>query len=213
MSTLSTKPDPSPSASPVSASYPTMRRGSYFEEGSFISTSSAGSGSGNDSFSHGQTFDGMTPSPSPPSGGMHYVSGHTVGYHPSAMHADRPGFGGHPNPNQFYLPPPQSGYPQSGGHHVPSTGHHPLAPARLDPVVPFPSRLSPLVSPSSPVSNSPLSAGLSSAGLSSASYERDKRHDREAEHIMMAAQSSLGPEHTYRMGKQAGYMAREPAPF
>nr|VWO99746.1 B-type cyclin 2 [Ganoderma boninense] len=215
MSTLSTKPDPSPSASPVSASYPTMRRGSYFEEGSFISTSSAGSGSGNDSFSHGPTFDGMTPSPSPPSGGMHYVPGHAMSY-PSAMQADRPGFGGQPNPGQFYLPPPQSGYPQSGAHHVPSNGHHPhphpLAPARLDPVVPFPSRLSPLVSPSSPISNSPLSAGLSSSGLSSASYERDKRRDRETEqHLLMAAQSPLGPEHTYRMGKQ--YMAREAAPF
>ncbi|TBU63084.1 hypothetical protein BD310DRAFT_945502 [Dichomitus squalens] len=211
MSTLSTstKPDPSPSASPVSASYPSMRRGSFFEEGSFLSTSSAGSGSGNDSFSHGPPFDGMTPSPSPPSGGMHYVPGHSMGYNPSPMPVDRHGFGGHPNPNQYYsLPPPQSGFPQQpAAHHLPSNGHHPLPPARLEPVMPYSNRLSPLMSPASPVSNSPLSAGLSAA-----SYERDKRYEREADHFAMG-QPPLGPEHSYRMGKQTGYMARESGPY
>ena len=203
MSTLSTKPDPSPSASPVSASYPTMRRGSYFEEGSFLSTSSAGSGSGNDSFSHAPSFEGLTPSPSPPSGGMHYAAGQSVNYNPSMQAEGRPSFGGHPNP-YYALAPSQSSLPQSGLPHL-SNNAHGLPPVRLDPIVPFPSRLSPLMSPSSPASNSPLSAGLSAA-----SYERDKRHEREPEHLML--QAPLGPEQSYRMGKPPGYMTRD-APF
>ncbi|KAI0635659.1 hypothetical protein C8Q77DRAFT_1216264 [Trametes polyzona] len=100
MSTLSqsVKAEPSPSASPISASYPGMRRGSYFEDSSFVSTSSAGSGSGNDSFSHGAAFEGMTtPSPSPPSGGMHYVSGQSVNYN-TPMQAERQqNYGAHTN--------------------------------------------------------------------------------------------------------------------
>lgn len=206
MSTLSTsvKPDPSPSASPVSASYPSMRRGSYFEESSFLSTSSAGSGSGNDSFSHGAGFDGMTPSPSPPSGGMHYHSSQSGNYSQAMQAEGRPSFGGHPNP-YYALPPPQSSsLAQSGVPHMSNNGHS-LPPARLDPIAPFTSRFSPLVSPSSPASNSPLSAGLSSA-----SYERDKRHDREPDHLML--QGTLGPEQAYRMGKPPGYMSRD-APF
>ncbi|KAI0671612.1 hypothetical protein C8Q78DRAFT_1069248 [Trametes maxima] len=96
MSTLSVKPEPSPSASPVSASYPSMRRGSYYEEGSFLSTSSAGSGSGNDSFAHGAVFEGIsTPSPSPPSGGMHYVPGQSVNYNPPMQAERQQNYGGH----------------------------------------------------------------------------------------------------------------------
>ena len=79
--------------------------------------------------------------------------------------------------------------------------------APLEPIMPFSSRLSPLMSPSSPVSNSPLSAGLSAA-----SYERDRRYEREADHFNMG-QPSLAPEHSYRMGKQTGYMSRDPGPF
>ena len=111
MSTLSVKPEPSPSASPVSASYPGMRRGSYFEEGSFLSTSSAGSGSGNDSFSHAAAFDGMTtPSPSPPSGGMQYGSGQTVNYNQPMQAERQQNYGG-----QFYaLPSPSQGMLQGG---------------------------------------------------------------------------------------------------
>ena len=203
MSTLSVKPEPSPSASPVSASYPTMRRGSYFEEGSFLSTSSAGSGSGNDSFSHGASFEGMTPSPSPPSGGLHYVPGQSVNYNPHMPGQGRPGFGGHPN-DYYSLPPAPhaSGLAQSGVQHVSPNGH-PLPPSRLDPIVPFPSRLPHLDSPSSPVANSPLSAGLSAA-----SYEREKRHEREADHLMMGAPL----EQPYRMGKPPAYLARD-GPF
>ncbi|EIW57305.1 uncharacterized protein TRAVEDRAFT_59041 [Trametes versicolor FP-101664 SS1] len=104
MSTLSVKPEPSPSASPVSASYPTMRRGSYFEDGAFLSTSPAGSGSGNDSFSHNGTFEGMaTPSPSPPSGGMHYVPGQNVNYNPPMQAERQQNYG-----SQFYSLPPRS---------------------------------------------------------------------------------------------------------
>ena len=148
---------------------------------------------------------------------IHYVPGPNVGYNPSPMQVDRLGLGGHPNPSQFFLPPPQSGYPQSSTRQLPSNGHHPrphsLAPVRQDSVGPFLSRLSLLVSPSSPVSNPLLSAGLSSAMLSSASYERDKRRDREAEqHLVMAAQSPLGLEQ-YHMRKQASYMTCEAAPF
>ena len=85
-----------------------------------------------------------------------------------------------------------------------SSNRHAL-PTRLDPVGPFAQRMSPLVSPSSPASNSPLSAGLSAA-----SYERDKRHEREPDHLML--QAPLGPEQSFRMGKPSGYMARD-APF
>ncbi|RDX42123.1 hypothetical protein OH76DRAFT_1363283 [Lentinus brumalis] len=198
MSTLSVKPEPSPSASPISASYPTMRRGSYFEEGSFLSTSSAGSASGNDSFSHGASFEGMTPSPSPPSGGMHYVPGQSVNYNPS-MSQSRASFGGHPN-DYYSLSAPQPGsLAQSGVQHVQPNGHPPPH-SRLDPIVPFPNRLSHLDSPSSPAANSPLSAGFSAA-----SYEREKRHEREPDHLMMGAPL----EQSYRMVKPPAYMARD----
>ncbi|KAH9945242.1 uncharacterized protein BXZ73DRAFT_38854 [Epithele typhae] len=212
MSTLSSKADPSPSASPVSASYPGMRRGSFFEEGSFLSTSSAGSGSGNDSFSHAPSFEGsgMTPSPSPPSAGLHYAQNQSVNY-PSSMATDpRAGsYGGHPSANQYYhLPgPPSHHLAQSAPHpHVSAHGHsgHHMPPARLDTLMSFHHRLSPMVSPSSPASNSPLSAGLTAA-----SYERDKRHERDQDHLLMA-QASLGHEQAYRMGK--AYLPHD-APF
>ncbi|KAI0368748.1 hypothetical protein BV20DRAFT_980514 [Pilatotrama ljubarskyi] len=205
MSTLSVKPAPSPSASPVSASYPGMRRGSYFEDSSFLSTSSAGSGSGNDSFSHGAAFEGMsTPSPSPPSGGMHYVPGQPVNYNPPMQAERQQNYGGHAN--QFYsLPPPSQGMQQPGVQHPAGNGHSSVPPSRLDTIVPFPNRLSPLVSPSSPASNSPLSAGLS------ASYERDKRQEREQHEQLMMSQQ-LGPDHPYRMQQQKppSYMGRDP---
>ncbi|KAI0749586.1 hypothetical protein C8Q80DRAFT_1101876 [Daedaleopsis nitida] len=202
MSTLSTKTEPSPSsASPVSASFP-IRRGSYFEDSSFLSTSSAGSGSGNDSFSHGTGFDGMTPSPSPPSGGMHYVPSQSTSYNPPLQAEGRSPFGG-PS-NQYYsLPPVQSSLAQAGV--SPFTSNRHALPTRLDPVGPFPQRMSPMMSPSSPVSNSPMSAGLSAA-----SYERDKRQERESEHLML--QAPLGPEQSYRMDRSSGYMTRD-APF
>ncbi|KAI0768048.1 hypothetical protein BD413DRAFT_566287 [Trametes elegans] len=200
MSTLSVKPEPSPSASPVSASYPGMRRGSYFEEGSFLSTSSAGSGSGNDSFSHGTAFEGMsTPSPSPPSGGMHYVSGQSVNYNPPLQAERQQNYAGHTG--QFYAMPPSSqAMQQPGMQHVGVNGHSSVSGSRMDPIMPFPNRL---VSPSSPASNSPLSAGLS------ASYEREKRHDRESQEQLMMSQQQLGPEHSYRMQKPPSYMGRD----
>ncbi|KAI0330225.1 hypothetical protein GY45DRAFT_1323948 [Cubamyces sp. BRFM 1775] len=204
MSTLSVKPEPSPSASPVSASYPGMRRGSYFEEGSFLSTSSAGSGSGNDSFSHAAAFDGMTtPSPSPPSGGMQYPPGQAVNYNQPMQAERQQTYGG-----QFYaLPSPSQGMQQPGMQHVAGNGHSSVPSSRLDPIVPFPNRLSPLVPPSSPATNSPLSASLT------ASYERDKRHEREQQEHLMMSQQHLGPDPSYRMQqKPPSYMNRD-GPF
>ncbi|OSD06313.1 hypothetical protein PYCCODRAFT_1383241 [Trametes coccinea BRFM310] len=204
MSTLSMKPEPSPTASPVSASYPTMRRSSYFDDASFLSTSSAGSGSGNDSFSHAATFDHIgTPSPSPPSGGMQYVPGQSVNYNQPMQAERQQNYGQHAG--QFYsLPPPSQGMQQPGMHHVAGNGHQSIPPSRLDPIVPFPNRLSPLVSPSTPSANSPLSASIS------ASYERDKRHEREQQEQLMMSQQQLGPEHSYRMQQQKppSYMDR-----
>lgn len=199
MSTLSVKPEPSPSASPVSASYPTMRRGSYFEDGAFLSTSPAGSGSGNDSFSHSGTFEGMaTPSPSPPSGGMHYVPGQNVNYNPPMQAERQQNYG-----SQFYsLPPSQQAMQQQSMQHLAGNGQPSGPPSRLEPVVPFPNRLEPLMSPSSPTMNSPMSAGLS------ASYERDKRHEREQHEQLMMSQQ-LGPEHSYRMQKPPSYLGRD----
>lgn len=195
MSTLSVKPEPSPSASPVSASYPTMRRGSYFEDGAFLSTSPAGSGSGNDSFSHNGTFEGMaTPSPSPPSGGMHYVPGQNVNYNPPMQAERQQNYG-----SQFYsLPPSQPAMQQQSMQHLAGNGQPSGPPSRLE----FPNRLEPLMSPSSPTMNSPMSAGLS------ASYERDKRHEREQHEQLMMSQQ-LGPEHSYRMQKPPSYLGRD----
>ncbi|KAH9850255.1 hypothetical protein C2E23DRAFT_735327 [Lenzites betulinus] len=216
MSTLSVKAEPSPSASPVSASYPGLRRGSYFEDSAFLSTSSAGSGSGNDSFSHNPPFDALaTPSPSPPSGGMHYP-GQPVNYNQPMQAERQQNYAGHAG--QFYsLPPPPQGMhqqPPPGMHHVPGGAHgHGHGPSRLDTIVgPFPSRLSPLMSPSSPVGTVPMSA----------SYEREKHHEREhheqqqqqqqqQQQLMMSQQ--LGPEAAYRMqGKPPSYMGRD-APY
>ena len=64
-----------------------------------------------------------------------------------------------------------------------------------------------MMSPSSPSSNSPLATGLSGA-----SYERDRRHEREADHLLHMAQTPLSQEQAYRMGKTPGYMPRD-APF
>ncbi|KAI0822467.1 hypothetical protein BC628DRAFT_1327012 [Trametes gibbosa] len=202
MSTLSVKAEPSPSASPVSASYPGIRRGSYFDDGSFLSTSSAGSGSGNDSFSHNHAFEGIgTPSPSPPSGGMHYAPGQAVNYNPPMQAERQQNYAGHAG--QFYtLPPPPQGMQQPGMHHVTGNGHSSV-PSRLDTIVPFPSRLSPLVSPSSPASNTPMSAGLS------ASYEREKHHEREQHEQLMMSQQ-MGPEASFRIQqKPSTYLGRD----
>ena len=203
MSTLPSKPEPSPSASPVSASYPTMRRENYYEEGPFLSTSPAGSGSGNDGFSHPPGYDGMTPSPPPPSSGMHYQP---VNYNQPLPSDARSAYGGHPSASQFYsLAPSHHGLTQPTAHQLPTNGHG-VQPTRLDTFVAYHSRLSPMMSPASPASNPPLSAGLSGA-----SYEREKRHERDTDHLMMA-QVPLGPEQAYRMGKPPGYMTRD-GPF
>lgn len=181
-----------------------MRRGSYFEDASFLSTSSAGSGPGNDVFTHAPSgYDG-TPSPPPPSAGMHYAQNQPVGYSQSMASEARSGYGGHPAPNQFYLPPHHHGLAPSA-HPVPSNGHgHDIQPARLDTINALRHRPPPMLSPSSPVSNSPLSAGLPGA----ASYERDKRYERDADHLYLA-QTPLGTEQAYRMGKAPSYMPRD----
>ena len=240
MSTLSTstKPDPSPSASPVSATYPSMRRGSIFEESPFLSTSPGGSGSGNDSFAHQPqhqhqppSYEGMTPSPSPPSAGLHYVQSQPVSYsQPGPLPCEaRSAYGGHPGASQFYSLPPAHHALAPSAHPMPANGHHAHAqahahahgaqPSRLDTLVTY-HRQSPMMSPASA---SPLSAGLSTTGAG-ASYERggggDKRHERgdaEAHQLLLAqaqahAQGPLAPEQAYRMGKTPGYMPRD-APF
>ncbi|CDO72464.1 hypothetical protein BN946_scf184980.g5, partial [Trametes cinnabarina] len=206
MSTLSMKPEPSPTASPVSASYPTMRRSSYFEDGSFLSTSSAGSGSGNDNFPHAAAFDPIgTPSPSPPSGGLHYVPGQSATYNQPMQAERQQHYGQHAA--QFYSLPPSQSMQQPGMQHVAGNGHQAMPPSRLDTIVPYPDRLSSLVSPSTPAGNSPLSASMS------ASYQHDKRLEQDQEQLMMS-QQHLGPEHSYRMQQQKhpSYMDRS-GPF
>ncbi|CCM04305.1 uncharacterized protein FIBRA_06476 [Fibroporia radiculosa] len=161
----------SPSGSPVPAPYSNIRRSSYYEDHSFASTSANGSGPAADLYPPHPAptgYGGISPSPSPPSGGMHYAP---YPHQPSSHHnqnphgENRPHYAAHGG--QFYsvpppAPPPQAMHPTSGHSHLP--GH------RLDPIVPYSSssRLSPGPSPTSPTAGSPLGGGLS------ASYERER---------------------------------------
>jgi len=172
----------SPSGSPIPGGYSNPRRGSYYDDPSFASTSSNGSpatGPGEmyppQSGHQGFNGNGNSPSPSPSSGGMHYMS---YPQQPSLQHQNshtdnRSHYAAHGG--QFYSVPPPAPPPQNM-HHM--SGHdHPHAP-RLEPIVPYSSsNMSPMVSPSSPVAGSP-----SSASLSIGSYERERSNrDRDRE--------------------------------
>ncbi|KAI0956052.1 hypothetical protein AcV7_006560 [Taiwanofungus camphoratus] len=175
-STMSIKSEHSPSTTPVNVPYSGIRRGSLYDDGSFVSTSSNGSPSNEMYSQHPNHANGATPSPSPPSGNMHYVpySQHSAHHHQNSQIDNRSHFGTHGN--TFYSVPPP--LPNQAMHHMTNNNHSHSSNAvpRLEPVMAFTNRLSPLVSPSSPASTSPLSASLSSA-----SFEREKHakdHDR-----------------------------------
>ncbi|OBZ72204.1 hypothetical protein A0H81_07797 [Grifola frondosa] len=181
LSAMSNKSEQSQSGSPVGIPYGNMRRGSYYDDAAFASNSPAGSVSGNEAYPHAHhpgngSFDGMTPSPSPPQGNMNYVpySQHAA-HHQNAQADGRSSFAGHAN--QFYsIPPPP--LPNGAMHHI---------------------RLSPVVSPSSPVSTSPLSGGLSAA-----SFERENKHDKDHERMILPPTSASAE--TRYVGK-SGFMA------
>ena len=185
---MSSRGDTSPSASPVSAPYAPLRRSSLYDDHSFVSGSSAGSPSGSELYPPppGHGFNGMTPSPSPPSGNMSYQYppqppplGHSQNDH-------RSHYGG-----TFYSVPPPPPLPPSALQHL-SHNNHGSGPPRLEPIVPYPSRVSPLVSPSSPTSDSPLSGN---GALSAASFERDRHDDKDRDRGFPATPVSADTRH------------------
>ncbi|KAH9936060.1 hypothetical protein B0H21DRAFT_758828 [Amylocystis lapponica] len=174
LSAMSSRSDASPSASPVSASYSSLRHGSLYDDNSFASTSSAGSPSATEMCPPhpGPGFNGLTPSPSPPSGNPAYhpysqPPSHTQ---PSSQNDHRSHFG------TFYSVPPPP--PPSVLHHM-SNNHSGSNIPRLEPIVPYASRIPTLASPSSPASDSPLSGSLSTA-----SFERE-RHDKDRDRVIL----------------------------
>lgn len=183
--------EPSPSGSPVPAPYSNVRRGSYYEDGSFPSTSNGSPGelypppprSGHPGFTG-------TPSPSPPNGGMHYPYPHPPPHHQNAD--GRSHYGAHGG--QFYSVPPPAP-PQQGLPHLAGHEH----PPRLEPVTPYsgPNQSSPGVSPTSPIGGSPMSGNLSIA-----SFERDRTH---REHEREGLQPTPVSAETRRSGR-SGYM-------
>ncbi|KAI0783580.1 hypothetical protein C8Q75DRAFT_725397 [Abortiporus biennis] len=192
----------SPSASPVTVPYSGLRRSSLYDDSSFMSTSSAGSASGNEPFPHHANFDGMTPSPSPPSGG----GGGPVGFLPYSYHPshhsstnDQRAGGAYTTTastggTSFYsIPPPN----QSHSLH----NHHQ---SRLDPILPYPgSRLSPILSPPSPAdSESPMSANFPN----SASFERE-RHDYARDTTRMGRGMVPTPDPLDVRSRHPGYLS------
>ncbi|KAF8656860.1 hypothetical protein AX16_002407 [Volvariella volvacea WC 439] len=153
---------PPTSASP---SYSTMRRS--YGDASFVSTSSTGSGSGNEMYPPPHTghhvLEHLTPSPSPPASSMNFVH-----YAP----------GGERQPystssSSFYsVPSPLSNPPVVPPQHQASPHTNQLPP--LGQLTSYADRLSPTFSSSSPVSHSP---GTSTHAP--ASFERERERDRE----------------------------------
>ncbi|KAL6302350.1 hypothetical protein BKA93DRAFT_736867 [Sparassis latifolia] len=174
-STMSDKPSASPSTSPIDVPFASVRRANLYDDSSFSSTASP-SGSEICSQHHG-SFNGMTPSPSPPSASMSYggYSHHHSAPSSQNSQADhRSHMGTH---NTFYSVPPP--LPNGAVHHMAGSSHSGPPIPRLEPLMSFPSRFSPMLSPSSPGSGSPLSAGLSAA-----SFEREK-HDKDHERTLL----------------------------
>ncbi|PCH42252.1 hypothetical protein WOLCODRAFT_120211 [Wolfiporia cocos MD-104 SS10] len=156
----------SPSGSPIPAGYSDVRRG-YYDEGSFASTSSTESAATatGDMYPPHPGFNNISPSPSPSSGGSHYIpyaqaGGPAQNPHGETRHYTTTG-------TAYYSVPPPAPPVQSA--HAASYAHAAQAPPRLEPIVPYSARVSPQVSPATPAPASP-----NSATISVASFEREK---------------------------------------
>jgi hypothetical protein len=141
-----------------------LRRGTY-DDASFMSSASAGTGTG-DTYA-GSAFEGnATPSPSPPTGNMNFV--HYNQHHPhrnsqNQQREDRQQF---PTHSSFYSPPlPLSNPPVFHGNH----GMQPSVP-RLENLPQYSDRVSPMMSSASPISHSPHT-------VAPASFERERNRD------------------------------------
>lgn len=172
MTTIVPKQEHSVPPSPISSSYPGYRRGMLYEDNFMPGNGPAGGEVYRHHSSH-TAFGGLTPSPSPPIGNMHYgpYSLHSVHNHQNQQADTRYHHGSH----TFYSVPPPP--PNAAMHHMSNNGHSGPA-SRLEPIIPVSSRFSPLLSPVSPTSESPVSTSLSAA-----SFEREKQRDRDNEHI------------------------------
>lgn len=165
---------PPTSASP---SYSSIRRS--FGDTSF-STSSPGSASGSDIYSHSNrhVLDNMTPSPSPPASTMNFVH-----YSPSGD--NRPPYTSHSN--AFYSAPSPLSHPPVS--HEQEQQHNTQLPPLGQLSSYGGSRHSPLVTSSSPISHSALTSTLPPA-----SYERERDRDRELPPTPLSAE----PRHSRR---------------
>ncbi|KAF8896286.1 hypothetical protein BD779DRAFT_1433228 [Infundibulicybe gibba] len=162
---ITKRESPTPPTS-ISPSYSAMRRN--YGDSSLVSTSSAGSGSGSDIYSHSghHVLEEMTPSPSPPATHMNFVH-----YSPGAD--NRPPYSN--NNGSFYsVPSPLSNPPVLHSQVHQHQHHHSNQLPRLGQIASYADRLSPMPSSASPVSHSPLASTALAA-----SFERDKDRDRE----------------------------------
>ncbi|THH02800.1 hypothetical protein EW026_g114 [Hermanssonia centrifuga] len=158
LTSMSTKSDHSPSVSPVNVPFNGVRRGSVYEDASFI-VGSAGSAASSEIYSTQPTqagLNGMTPSPSPPS--AHGGSFATYPPHPSSeqQNSSSGDHRGHSHyaPQFYSIPPPLPGPTHSmhGGAHSSTTL------PRLDPIMPY---------------------------INPPSYEREKQREKERDRIVL----------------------------
>ena len=162
---------------PTTSSYSAIRR--HYDDSSFMSTSSAGSGSGSDIYPHSghHGLDDMTPSPSPPASSMSFVH-----YSPGAD--SRQPYSS--NSSTFYsVPSPLSNPPvlhPQHGNQLP----------RLDHIPSYTDRVSPMHSSGSPISHSPLTSTVPPA-----SFERERNRDRELRELPPTPVSAE-PRHSSR---------------
>lgn len=176
---VSTKRGSATPPTSASTSYPALRRG--YDETSFMSTSSTGSGSGSDVYSHSghPGLDGLTPSPSPPAANMNFVH---YSPHPQNQSDSRHSYTPNTTSSFYSVPSPLSNPPVLHSQHSNQT-------PRLDHIPTYSDRLSPMLSSASPVSHSPLTSTMPPA-----SFERERDRERELPPTPVSAE----PRHSSR---------------
>lgn len=149
------------SAPPIPVPYRDLRRGSYDDT---LLSSSAGSASGSEAYSHQQSlhghsnFDNLTPSPSPPAGSVPFAH-----YNPQSQGTRQADSRGH------YAVQPGSLYPSPLSHPPLQSQGLNHAPSSLPPLPLVLNRASPILSSAS--SDSALSSTVP------ASFERERHRD------------------------------------
>ncbi|KAI0049763.1 hypothetical protein FA95DRAFT_1537482 [Auriscalpium vulgare] len=160
---------PSSTTPPIAVPYAGLRRGSY-DDASFISTSPAGSASGSEVYSQAgpSSFDGLTPSPSPPTNDVSFAH-----YVPSSQSVRQGSTRNYPG-GAFYSSPLSHPPVQSHAMHAQQS-----------------ERLPHMLSRASPILSSTSSDSAVSSAAPSASYERERHRD-----AMALPQASLSdPRH------------------